>query len=87
MVMKTRIAAAVALGCTLAVPGASFAAGDKDKSANSAAKPSKATAHQKKPKKGLPDQLPSQTNGAPPNWSITPSPTFPRPSQYGPGPF
>ena len=87
MVMKTRIAAAVALGCTLAVPGASFAAGDKDKSATSTAKPSKATAHQKKPKKGWSDQLPSQTNGAPPNWSITPSPTFPRPSQYGTGPF
>jgi hypothetical protein len=80
------IAAAVALGCTLAVPGASFAAGDKDKSATSAAKPSKATAHQKKPKKGWSNQLPSQTNGAPPNWSITPSPTFPRrPSQSGTG--
>ena len=81
------IAAAVTLGCTLAVLGASFAAGDKDKSAASTAKPSKATAHQKKPKKGWSDQLPSQTNGAPPNWSITPSPTFPRPSQYGTGPF
>jgi hypothetical protein len=29
-IMKTCIAAAVALGCVLAVPGASFAAGDKD---------------------------------------------------------
>ena len=96
MLMKICIAAAVALGCTLAVPGASFAAGDKDKSATSgsatsgaaepnSAKPSKATAHQKKPKKGWSDQLPSQTNGAPPNWSITPSPTFPRPSQFGTG--
>jgi hypothetical protein len=55
------------------------------KSATSTAKPSKATAHQKKPKKGWSDQLPSQTNGAPPNWSITPSPTFPRPSQFGTG--
>jgi hypothetical protein len=33
MFMKFCIAAAVALGCILAVPSASFAAGDKDKSA------------------------------------------------------
>ena len=63
MLMKTCIAAAVALGCTLAVPGSSFAAGDKDKSATSgaaepnSAKPSKATAHQKKPKKGHADDV------------------------------
>ena len=63
MLMKICIAAAVALGCTLAVPGASFAAGDKDKSATSgaaepnSAKPSKATAHHKKPKKGWSDEV------------------------------
>ena len=68
MLMKICIAAAVALGCTLAVPGASFAAGDKDKSATSgsatsgaaepnSAKPSKATAHQKKRKKGYADDV------------------------------
>ena len=73
MLMKICIAAAVALGCTLAVPGASFAAGDKDKSATSgaaepnSAKPSKATAHQKKPKKGHADDvhtLPKYNGGA-----------------------
>ena len=63
MLMKICIAAAVALGCTLAVPSASFAAGDKDKSATSgaaepnSAKPSKATAHHKKPKKGWSDEV------------------------------
>ena len=64
MLMKICIAAAVALGCTLAVPGASFAAGDKDKSATSgaaaepnSAKPSKATAQHKKPKKGHADDV------------------------------
>jgi hypothetical protein len=73
MLTKICIAAAVALGCTLAAPGASFAAGDKDKSATStaaepnSAKPSKATAHHKKPKKGWSDdahQLPKYTGGA-----------------------
>jgi hypothetical protein len=57
----TRIAAAAALGCALAVPGASFAAGDKDKSATS-----KATVQHKKPKKGWADtahQLPKYTGG------------------------
>jgi hypothetical protein len=72
MLMKICIAAAVALGCTLAVPGASFAAGDKDKAATStaaepnSAKPSKATAQHKKPKKGWSDQahqLPKYTGG------------------------
>ena len=68
MLMKFCIAAAVALGCTLAVPGASFAAGDKDKSATSGSatsgaaepnstKPSKATAHHKKAKKGHADEI------------------------------
>ena len=68
MLMKICIAAAVALGCTLAVPGAAFAAGDKDKSATSgsatsgaaepnSAKPTKATAHHKKPKKGWSDEV------------------------------
>jgi hypothetical protein len=66
MLMKICIAAAVALGCTLAVPGASFAAGDNDKSATSA-KPVKATAQHKKPKKGYADevhQLPKYTGGS-----------------------
>ena len=70
--MKICIAAVVALGCTLAVPGASFAAGDKYKSATSgaaepnSAKPSKATVHQK-PKKGHADEvhsLPKYNGGA-----------------------
>ena len=64
MLMKIFIAAAVALGCTLAVPGASFAASDKDKSATST--PSKATAKHKKPKKGFSDeahQSPHYTGG------------------------
>ena len=52
MFMKI-IAAAVALGFIVTVPGASFAAGDNDKSASSA----KATAHQKKPKKGWSDTV------------------------------
>jgi hypothetical protein len=74
MLMKTCIAAAVALGCTLAVPGSSFAAGDKDKSATSgaaepnSANPSKATAHHKKVKKGHADEvhsLPYYNGGQP----------------------
>ena len=53
MLMKTCIAAAVALGCVLAVPGASFAQ-DKDKSATASPDKSKAPATKphKKPKKG-----------------------------------
>ena len=53
MLMKICIAAAVALGCTLAVPGASFAQ-DKDKSATASPDKSKAPATKphKKPKKG-----------------------------------
>ena len=61
--MKICTAAAVALGCTLAVPGASFAAGDKDKSATS----TKATAHHEKRKKGHADEvhsLPKYNGGA-----------------------
>ena len=55
MLMKICIAAAVALGCTLAVPSASFAAGDQDKSATTdKSKPSKPT-HHKKAKKGFSD--------------------------------
>jgi hypothetical protein len=57
----THIAAAVALGCALAVPGASFATGDKDESATS-----KATVQYKKLKKGWADtalQLPKYTGG------------------------
>ena len=54
-IMKTCIAAAVALGCVLAVPGASFAAGDKDKSATATASTDKpkapASKSHKKPKK------------------------------------
>jgi hypothetical protein len=72
MLMKICIAAAVALGCTLALPGASFAASDKDKSATStaaepnSARPAKATAHHKKLKKGWSDEvhsLPKYTGG------------------------
>ena len=37
MLMKICIAGAVALGCSLAVPGASFAASDKDKLATASA--------------------------------------------------
>ena len=59
MLMKFCIAAAVALGCTLAVPSASFAAGDQDKSATTdkskPAKPNAAT-HHKKAKKGFSDE-------------------------------
>jgi hypothetical protein len=53
MFMKTCIAAAVALGCGLAVPGGSFAQ-DKDKSATATPDKSKAPATKphKKPKKG-----------------------------------
>ena len=53
MLMKTCIAAAVALGCVLAVPGGSFAQ-DKDKSATATLDKSKAPATKphKKPKKG-----------------------------------
>jgi hypothetical protein len=60
MLMKLCIAAAVALGCTLMVPGASFAVGEQDKSVP------KATAHHKKPKKGHADEvhnLPYYTGG------------------------
>jgi hypothetical protein len=55
MLMKMCIAAAVALGCILAVPGASFAADDKDKSATSTTQKPKAAAPHKKPKKGFSD--------------------------------
>ena len=47
MLMKLCIAAAVALGCTLMVPGASFAAGDKDKSATASTDKPKAPATKK----------------------------------------
>ena len=56
MLMKLCIAAAVALGCTLMVPGASFAQGDKDKAAATAStdKPKAPAAKKhKKPKKGF----------------------------------
>ena len=52
MFMKICIAAAVMLGLIVAVPIASSAAGDNDKSASS----TKVTAHKKKPKKGLSDE-------------------------------
>jgi hypothetical protein len=72
MFIKSCIASAVALGFIVTVPGASFAAGDKYKSATSgaaepnSAKPSKATVHQK-PKKGHADEvhsLPKYNGGA-----------------------
>ena len=55
MLMKLCIAAAVALGCTLTVPGASYAAGDNDKSATASTDKSKAPAAKKhkKHKKGF----------------------------------
>ena len=58
MLMKTCIAAAVALGCVLAVPGGSFAQ-DKDKSATATLDKSKAPATKphKKPKKGHADDI------------------------------
>ena len=54
-IMMTCIAAAVALGFSLAVPAASYAQGDKDKTAASATdKAAPATSHKKKkPKKGF----------------------------------
>ena len=51
MLMKLCIAAAVALGCTLAVPGASLAASDKDKSATASTDKPKAPATKKHQKK------------------------------------
>jgi hypothetical protein len=57
MLMKLCVAAAVALGCTLMVPSASFAAGEKDKSATTESSKPKGTAHQKKPKKGHADEV------------------------------
>ena len=58
MLMKICIAAAVALGCVLAVPGGSFAQ-DKDKSATASPDKSKAPATKphKKPKKGYADDV------------------------------
>ena len=55
MLMKLCIAAAVALGCTLMVPGTSFAASDKDKSATASTdKPKAHKMHKHKmPKKGF----------------------------------
>ena len=64
MLMKICIAAAVALGCTLAVPGASFAQ-DKDKSATASPDKSKApatTPHKKPKKKGYADDVGNYTN-------------------------
>jgi len=54
-IMKTCIAAAVALGFCLAVPAASYAQGDKDKSATASTDKSKAPAAKKhkKHKKGF----------------------------------
>ena len=46
-IMKTCIAAAVALGFSLAVPAASYAQGDKDKSATASTDKSKAPAAKK----------------------------------------
>jgi len=58
MLMKLCIAAAVALGCTLAVPGASFAQGDKDKSAAStAAEPNRVDVEYAPPKSSAHDAL------------------------------
>jgi hypothetical protein len=58
-IMKTCVAAAVALGCVLVVPGASFAQ-DQDKSATASPDKSKAPAtkqHKKPKKKGYADDV------------------------------
>ena len=60
MFIKICIAAAVMLGLIVTVPVASFAAGNDNGSASS----TKATAHQKKPKKGLQDWV-HENAGAP----------------------
>ena len=54
-IMNTCIAAAVALGFSLAVPAASYAQGNKDKSATASTDKPKAptTKKNKKPKKGF----------------------------------
>jgi hypothetical protein len=66
MFMKICIAAAVALGCTLAVPSVSYAA-EKDKTAASATDDTKAapaTSHKKKkPKKGHADDIHNHAEG------------------------
>ena len=64
MLMKICIAAAVALGCVLAVPGGSFAQ-DKDKSATASPDKSKAPAtkpHKKPKKKGYADDINNYIN-------------------------
>ena len=64
MLMKTCIAAAVALGCVLAVPGGSFAQG-QDKSATASPDKSKAPAikpHKKPKKKGYADDINNYIN-------------------------
>jgi hypothetical protein len=65
MLMKLCIAASVALGSILMVPGTSFAAGEQGKSVT-ADKAKPATAQHKKPKKGHADEvhnLPYYTGG------------------------
>jgi hypothetical protein len=64
MFMKICIAAAVALGCTLAMPSVSYAA-EKDKTAASATdKAAPATSHKKKkPKKGHADDIHNHAEG------------------------
>ena len=59
MFMKVCIAGAVALGLIVTIPIASFAAGDKDKSATTSPDKSKAPATKphKKPKKGHADDI------------------------------
>ena len=64
MLMKTCIAAAVALGCVLAVPGGSFAQ-SQDKSATASPDKSKAPAikpHKKPKKKGYADDVGNYIN-------------------------
>ena len=82
MFMKI-IAAAVALGFIVTVPGASFTAGDNDKSASSA----KATAHQKKPKKGWSDTVHENASypyGVAPVYPYNPAPAYASPGlEYG----
>ena len=83
MFMKICIAAAVMLGLIVTVPIASFAAGDNDKSASS----TKATVHQKKPKKGWSDAVHENAGypyGPAPVYPYNPVPAYASPSlEYG----
>ena len=82
MFMKI-IAAAVALGFIVTVPGASFAAGDNDKSVSS----TKAAVNHKKPKKGWSDTVHENASypyGVAPVYPYNPAPAYASPGlEYG----